>query len=70
MYMQIHTFEIVHRKGKNHANVDCLSRPMSETAMLIVEGEQDDSTERNLDPYEDGALLHYILYKKQEHQPK
>ena len=50
MYMQIHTFEIVHRKGKNHANVDCLSRPMSETAMLIVEGEQDDSTERNLDP--------------------
>ena len=64
MYMQIHTFEIVHRKSKNYANVDCLSRPMSETAMLIVEGEQDDSTERNLDPYEDGALLHYILYKK------
>ena len=65
MYIQTFTFEIIHRKGKNHANVDCLSRPVTETAMLIVEDNEDGNTsERNLDPYEDGALLHYLINGK------
>ena len=65
MYIQTFRFEIVHRKGKNHANVDCLSRPVTETAMLSVdENNENNSSEKNLDPYEDGTLLHYLIHKK------
>ena len=38
LYLQAYDFEIIHRKGKKHTNVDALSRPvlMSEKAVEEV----------------------------------
>ena len=63
LYLQAYDFEIIHRKGKKHTNVDALSRPvlMSEKA---VEEVIEEISPKTLDPYEDEHLLHFLKYGK------
>ena len=35
LYLQSYSFEIIHRKGRLHSNVDCLSRPVLATSIDI-----------------------------------
>ena len=56
--LQTFDFEIVHRAGKKHANVDALSR--INNVKIVEEKYDDDSKEKDLDPYEDEILLHYL----------
>ena len=70
IYIQSYKFNIIHRQGKKHNNADALSRMV----FAIVHGddsshknennEEDeieiDESSKNLDPYEDETLLHYI----------
>ena len=61
VYLQSFEYEIIHRKGKLHANVDALSRPV----LVIDEIPAEEITEpqfKNLDPWEDEALLHYLKF--------
>ena len=63
LYLQAYDFEIIHRKGKKHSNVDALSRPV-----LIGEKVKDilpeDISPKSLDPYEDDYLLYYLRHGK------
>jgi hypothetical protein len=61
IYLQVYEFEIIHRKGKKHTNVDMLSRPVLQINSLMVEKEEDVSS-KNLDVYEDEALLNFLKY--------
>ena len=64
IYLQSYEFEIVHRKGKLHSNVDALSRHF----VLLgkeVEETTEDANEKTLDVFEDEHLLYYI--KKRKH---
>jgi hypothetical protein len=61
IYLQVYEFDIIHRKGKKHTNVDMLSRPILQINSLVVEKEEDISS-KNLDVYEDEALLHFLKY--------
>jgi hypothetical protein len=54
LFLQIFDYEIKYRKGKNHANVDAISRPVlfaRESRTLI-------------DPYVDEALMYYLKHRK------
>ena len=57
--LQTYNFEIVHRPGKKHTNADALSR-----AFNVVDNEVDDTDNdrsiKELDPWEDECLLHYL----------
>jgi len=61
IYLQSYDYEIKHRKGRVHSNVDTLSRPVltlsvsspSSTVALSV---------TNTDPLEDEALLHFLKF--------
>ena len=56
LYLQIFDFEIIHRKGTKHSNVDALSRPVlmvGETEWLENENEDEISDNVQPDPYED-----------------
>jgi len=60
IYLQSFNFEIIHRKGLSHKNVDILSRPvLSIEAETVV-----DASPKNLDVYEDDAVLHFLKYRK------
>ena len=52
--LQTFDFEIIHRAGKKHANVDALSR--INNVKISEEKYDDDSKEKELDPYEDEIL--------------
>ena len=56
--LQTFDFEIIHRAGKKHANVDALSR--INNVKISEEKYDNDSKEKDLDPYEDEILLHYL----------
>ena len=57
LYLQTYDFEIIHRRGRLHSNVDELSRPaMSCFAVTTVE----EDSSKFLDPYEDEHLLHFL----------
>ena len=56
--LQTFDFEIIHRAGKKHANVEALSR--INNVKISEEKYDDDSKEKDLDPYEDEILLHYL----------
>ena len=61
IYIQAYNFEIIHRKGKIHSNVDALSRPVlmiENTSELIM----NDSDETNLDVYDDEYLICNLQY--------
>lgn len=55
--LQSYDFEIVHRKGVNHSNVDALSRP------VFIAGVSIDESLKQVDPYEDSVLMHFLKYK-------
>ena len=63
LYLQAYDFEIIHRKGKKHSNVDALSRPVliGEKVKDIM---QEDISPKSLDPYEDDYLLYYLRHGK------
>ena len=60
IYLQSYEFDIVHRKGKRHTNVDILSRPVN--LVSVTDEEDADSQEKLLDPYDNSALMHYLKY--------
>ena len=65
LYLKIFYFEIIHRKGTKHSNVDALSRPVlmvGETEWLENENEDEISDNVQPDPYEDETLIHYLKY--------
>jgi hypothetical protein len=59
IYLSQFDFEIIHKKGKTHSNADYLSRP-NEHAFII----KHDPSCKDLDPYEDAALVYYLRHKK------
>ena len=65
IYLQAHNFEIIHRAGRKHSNVDGLSRSI--LALSIADSEESMEDEENansklLDPYEDDNLLYYLQF--------
>jgi hypothetical protein len=69
IYIQAYTFDIIHRRGKKHANVDLLSRPVlltyeANTVENLETVEIEDSQEKTLDSWDDEYFLHYMIYKK------
>ena len=62
IYLQSYEFDVVHRKGKKHTNVDILSRPVNYVS--ITNAEDTDCNEKQLDPYENSGLMYYLKYKK------
>ncbi|CAF1054696.1 unnamed protein product [Brachionus calyciflorus] len=57
--LQTYTFEIVHRAGKKHLNADALSRAFAVVEELDEELDTDRSI-KELDPWEDDFLLHFL----------
>ena len=62
IYLQVYDFEIIHRKGKNHSNVDALSRPILMAETVEVEDDVEPDSSKGLDPYEDEHLLHFLKF--------
>jgi hypothetical protein len=76
LYLTPYDFEIVHRKGTAHQNVDTLSRPVmfvnavnliteiteADLAPVPIIQEPENSLERQHDIYEDEYALHYLKY--------
>jgi RNase H-like domain found in reverse transcriptase/Integrase zinc binding domain len=60
IYLRAYAFEITHRKGSSHGNIDALSR-----SIMLVEDVEETGPKR-LDPWEDYSLLEYL--KKKKHQ--
>jgi hypothetical protein len=56
LYLQQFTFDIIHRSGRKHTNVDVLSRPVVETNILNNHIEE----EEELDWYENENLMTYL----------
>ena len=54
VYLQIFDFIIIYRKGKNHSNVDAISRPVYSAKKYVG---------KLIEPYENEALMHYLKYK-------
>jgi hypothetical protein len=63
IYLQTYEFEIVHRKGNIHSNVDALSRPVLAVALKQAEEDPDESA-KNLEPWDDELLLYYLSHGK------
>jgi len=62
IYLQAYSFDIVHRKGSKHTNVDALSRPV---LSLEVQDDFELKEEDNIkitEIWEDDALIHYMKY--------
>ena len=69
MYLQEYTFDVVYRKGKLHANVDALSRPVLAVTCCMMkkltdEGEHGEDISKIIDAREDSYLLYYLQHKK------
>ena len=62
VYLQAYNFEIIHRRGSNHCNVDALSRPVLLLEVNTINATVDNF--KSLDPWEDEHLLHYLEYRK------
>jgi len=62
IYLQAYEFDIVHRKGKIHSNVDALSRPVLLMDVEIPHVIEDD-TEKLLDPWDDSNFLFFLEYR-------
>ena len=60
MYLQEYNFDIVYRKGKQHGNVDAVSRPVLTAVAVMNETDE----HKNIEPYEDSYLLYYLQKKK------
>ena len=62
--LQSYEFEIIHRAGRIHSNVDVLSRPVLDVNLAQAIEESDDSYEKGLDIFEYEPLLYYIKFGK------
>jgi hypothetical protein len=62
--LQSYEFEIIHRAGRIHSNVDVLSRPVLDVNLAHAIEETDDSYEKGLDIFEYEPLLYYIKFGK------
>ena len=64
--LQDRSFDIIHRAGRLHTNVDAISRPVLTIQNInkIEIQDENDLSCKTLDPYEDSALLHYLRYRK------
>lgn len=60
IYLQSYDFEIIHRQGRVHSNVDTLSRPV--LAAILANEKIEESELLTSDPLEDEALLHYLQF--------
>ncbi|CAF1068455.1 unnamed protein product [Brachionus calyciflorus] len=58
--LQTYEFQIVHRAGKKHVNADALSRAFAVVEELELDHEDQDRSIKELDPWEDEFLLHYL----------
>ena len=56
--LQSYEFEIIHRAGRIHSNVDVLSRPVLDVNLAHAIEETDDSYEKGLDIFEYEPLLY------------
>jgi hypothetical protein len=61
IYLQSYDYEIKHRKGRVHSNVDTLSRPVL-TVSVIAQSSTVALDITNTDPLEDEALLHFLKF--------
>jgi hypothetical protein len=61
IYLQSYDYEIKHRKGRVHSNVDTLSRPV--LAVSVANTSVNDILDiTTTDPLEDEALLHFLKF--------
>ena len=58
IYLQSFDFEIIHRKGINHSNVDALSRPVMVNIAREIDSDEDNLN--NLDAIQDEALISFL----------
>jgi hypothetical protein len=62
IYLQAYSFEIVHRKGTRHTNVDALSRPVLSIEVQDYDEQKEDSNVKIKEIWEDDASIHYLKY--------
>jgi len=62
IYLQAYSFEIVHRKGTRHTNVDALSRPELSIEVQGYDEQKDDDNVKIKEIWEDDASIHYLKY--------
>jgi hypothetical protein len=67
LYLQTYDFVIIHKKGVTHSNVDVLSRPVLLASTVNQPVSQEDSSEKDIGPISDTALLHFL--KLGSHKP-
>lgn len=60
LYLQAYSFEIIHKRGRLHSNVDCLSRPVLAINTENIEETAEDNRGKYLDPWEDEILLVFL----------
>ncbi len=63
--LQAYTFEIEHRKGARHTNVDALSRPVLSIELQEVEEPGSEDNIKITKVWDDDALMHYMKYGRQ-----
>ena len=63
LFLQSYDYEIIHRKGKIHVNVDALSRPNIVMNSFGIFNTEVDSSLKLIDRYENEGLIHYLKYK-------
>ena len=68
IYLQAYEFNIIHRRGRVHSNVDTLSRPVLFSSVAFNSSNvtkdigEEDSKEKTLDIWEDEYALYYLQY--------
>ena len=60
IYLQAYDFEIIHRKGLLHSNVDTLSRPSFDIKLNSIISINDDEEKTNLDIWQDDGAINYF----------
>ena len=57
IYLQMYDFEMIHRRGRMHCNVDAISRPVVAAYLVVV---KDDSVQIEGDIYKDNHLISFV----------
>ena len=66
--MQAYSFDIIHRKGLLHSNVDALSRPVDVSEVLLALQTKTETVPlETTDPFKNDELMHFIIHRK--HHP-
>lgn len=64
IYNQAFNLVIRYRAGIKHKNVDTSSRPVLTITYKSADSEQEDSSTKGLDPYENAVLMHFLVTEK------